>query len=335
MSLLPPRSTRLTFAIAIAAYVSGTAVAAVIAAQAVHSVGVAVLGQLAPADVSQAAAPMVRHAAAMTPLNDRSAGPMRPGATRLAAGPQFGTSSRNVSGPSSRFGGRAWGDDDDEDERPAVHGTYRTLCVRMCDGYYFPVSFAVTQDRLEHDSQICASRCGGQARLFIHANPGGTVEDMEDLAGRPYRQLRIAFLYRTEYVPSCTCQPHPWEAAARDRHRTYALAAAMRKGSRNTAKELQALQAKVRQAAKAPDRNRDVITPPAPTEVTRSTAAAAAVRAKQADLPAREEGSLMRLGGNGAPKGTTEGRPERAPPMPRRDRDPEWMKRAFESGHGG
>ena len=96
--------------------------------------------------------------------------------------------------------------------------------MRLCDGYYFPISFSVTPDRLERDAQVCASRCGSQGRLFVHNNPGGSADDMVDLAGRPYRQLKTAFLYRTEYVASCTCQPQPWEAASQDRHRGYALA---------------------------------------------------------------------------------------------------------------
>ena len=137
-------------------------------------------------------------------------------------------------GSSSRGG---WGRernpwDDDEEQRPRYGATFRSVCVRLCDGYYFPVSFSVTQDRLERDAQVCASRCGSQGRLFVHNNPGGSADDMVDLAGRPYRQLKTAFLYRTEYVASCTCQPQPWETASQDRHRGYTLALAASKGNR-------------------------------------------------------------------------------------------------------
>ena len=101
--------------------------------------------------------------------------------------------------------------------------------------------------------KVCASRCGSQGRLFVHNNPGGSAEDMVDLAGRPYRQLKTAFLYRTEYVASCTCQPQPWEAASQDRHRGYTLALAASKGNREAMKELVALQSKMQQTAKAPE----------------------------------------------------------------------------------
>ena len=29
----------------------------------------------------------------------------------------------------------------------APSGTYRTVCVRSCDGYYFPISYATTAER--------------------------------------------------------------------------------------------------------------------------------------------------------------------------------------------
>jgi hypothetical protein len=332
MSLLPARATRLSLAIAIAVYVTGTVLAGLAVAQAVHSMGIAVLGRLAPA-AGTAAPPMIQRTAVMTPLGDRSLGVARPGAVRLAAGPRFGSSSRNA-GPFEGYGRRAWGDDDDDDDAgpSGRSGAYRTLCVRLCDGYYFPISFSASPDRFERDSRVCASQCGAQARLFVHPNPGGAIEDMRDLAGRPYSQLRTAFLYRTEYVPSCKCQPHPWEAAARDRHRLYALAAAAKRGNREAAKELPALQAKVKQAASAPDPA--PITPPVPQEVTRANAAA--VAARQAEIAAREAGAIMQLGGNGAPKASPEQRqPTRAPPPAWRGRDPDWAKRAFEPGQGG
>ena len=125
-----------------------------------------------------------------------------------------------------------WREDDrrvdgDDDQSPLV--TYRTLCVRLCDGYYFPISFATPHERLAGDARACESRCGAEARLFVYANPGGDVAEMTDLEGAPYTKLPTAFLYRTEYIPSCKCQPHPWEAEARQRHKSYALIAAAKK----------------------------------------------------------------------------------------------------------
>ena len=39
-----------------------------------------------------------------------------------------------------------------------------TLCVRTCDGYYFPISFSTTQDRSPEDERTCQAMCPGTKR---------------------------------------------------------------------------------------------------------------------------------------------------------------------------
>src|SRR5215467_7410334 len=43
---------------------------------------------------------------------------------------------------------------------PSAVATYRTLCVRLCDGFYFPISFAVPASSLERDAERCRASCG-------------------------------------------------------------------------------------------------------------------------------------------------------------------------------
>ena len=93
----------------------------------------------------------------------------------LVAPAGFGSSSRYWGRPARRDRDADDEDDDnDEDkkERPREAGTYRTLCVRLCDGYYFPISFSATRDRFARDAKTCETSCGGQARLFVYRNPG-------------------------------------------------------------------------------------------------------------------------------------------------------------------
>jgi hypothetical protein len=86
--------------------------------------------------------------------------------------------------------------------------TYRTLCVRSCDGYYFPISFSTTPGQFEADAATCQAQCpGGDAALYIHLNPGETMEEAVDLDGRPYAALPTAFAFRESYNPTCGCQP--------------------------------------------------------------------------------------------------------------------------------
>jgi hypothetical protein len=100
--------------------------------------------------------------------------------------------------------------------------TYRTMCVRLCDGYYWPVSFATLKDNFERDEKACTRSCSSPVALYYHANPGGRVEDMVSLQGLPYKDLATAFLHRATYDANCKCRPHPWEAEAIERHKGYA-----------------------------------------------------------------------------------------------------------------
>jgi hypothetical protein len=105
-----------------------------------------------------------------------------------------------------------------------VEPGYRTLCVRMCDGYYFPISHATSSANLTRDADKCSATCGGDARLFYHASPGGDVETMLDLTGRTYASYPTAFKYRRTLVDGCQCRPQPWTETELARHRAYAAA---------------------------------------------------------------------------------------------------------------
>ncbi len=55
---------------------------------------------------------------------------------------------------------------DTEDAAPARTGAYRTLCVRMCDGFYWPISNSVPRSSFHRDANLCRASCGEEARLF-------------------------------------------------------------------------------------------------------------------------------------------------------------------------
>lgn len=111
----------------------------------------------------------------------------------------------------------------DQDQLRQSHGTYRTMCVRMCDGFYFPISFSAPSGRLAIDADKCRSSCGEDARLFYYPNPGGDIESMIDMTGLAYSSLPNAFKYRKTLVAGCQCKPQPWSETELQRHRTYAL----------------------------------------------------------------------------------------------------------------
>jgi hypothetical protein len=87
---------------------------------------------------------------------------------------------------------------------------YRTLCVRTCDGYYFPISFSTKPQFFGRDQNACSAMCpGADAKLYYHAVPEQESDAMISVADKkPYTELPTAFLYRTSglnSVPGCTC----------------------------------------------------------------------------------------------------------------------------------
>jgi hypothetical protein len=86
-------------------------------------------------------------------------------------------------------------------------GTYRTVCVRTCDGAYFPVSFATVPARFPDDERSCKALCpAAEATLFAYRNPGEDINQAVSITGAPYSALPNAFKFRTEFNPSCGCK---------------------------------------------------------------------------------------------------------------------------------
>ena len=120
-------------------------------------------------------------------------------------------------------------DPDEDGVRPrrgsGMSGTYRTVCVRLCDGFHWPVSHSTTRDRFARDAKQCEQACPNRSRLFVHGASDSEPVAMKDLEGRPYDKLGNAFRYQREYVADCTCRGNPWDEEALARHRAYAEAA--------------------------------------------------------------------------------------------------------------
>ncbi len=99
---------------------------------------------------------------------------------------------------------------------------YRTLCVRECDGFYYPVSYSVMPSAFGSQQSQCQSQCAAPAELYVYPNPGGVVEEAVSLDGRAYMDHVNAFKYRKDYVKGCSCKiaeynPSEIEASDKDK----------------------------------------------------------------------------------------------------------------------
>jgi hypothetical protein len=86
-------------------------------------------------------------------------------------------------------------------------GTYRTVCVRSCDGGYFPISFATVPGRFADDEKSCKALCPAtEANLYAYRNPGEDMNQAVSISGQPYSSSPNAFRFRQEFNPSCSCK---------------------------------------------------------------------------------------------------------------------------------
>ena len=85
--------------------------------------------------------------------------------------------------------------------------TYRTVCVRTCDGFFFPISFSTVPSKFQDDERTCQQMCPAtEVALYTYRNPGEDVSQAVSLSAKPYTQLPTAFRYRQEFNPSCSCK---------------------------------------------------------------------------------------------------------------------------------
>ncbi len=87
-------------------------------------------------------------------------------------------------------------------------GSSQTMCVRLCDGYAFPVGRLASRADIPAHQAACASSCPGAATALYQSTKRSldpaSARSVAD--GTPYLQLATAFLFRKEVKASCSCQ---------------------------------------------------------------------------------------------------------------------------------
>ncbi|MDX8493226.1 DUF2865 domain-containing protein [Mesorhizobium sp. VK22B] len=93
---------------------------------------------------------------------------------------------------------------------PRMNGEFRTVCVRTCDGYFFPMSNAASYGDFERDQKNCESSCPGTEMQVFYSrgmeDDSGTMTS--SVTGRPYSELPSAYLYKQANYsrpPACGC----------------------------------------------------------------------------------------------------------------------------------
>jgi hypothetical protein len=86
---------------------------------------------------------------------------------------------------------------------------YQTLCVRKCDGYYFPIGFTTRKSELKRDQAACKSFYPtGGSELYLRPTGSDNENAMVSIDGEPYGKQPFAFAYRSAYQPACAAMLH-------------------------------------------------------------------------------------------------------------------------------
>jgi hypothetical protein len=80
---------------------------------------------------------------------------------------------------------------------PATRGA---VCVRLCDGYFFPLP-ASTGDA----ASACDSQCPDAPTEVFYRKGSDRIEDALSAEGRPYTALPVALRYRSHADATCSC----------------------------------------------------------------------------------------------------------------------------------
>ena len=97
--------------------------------------------------------------------------------------------------------------DDGEEDGGARRGGSRAVCVRTCDGGFFPVSYSARSRNLEALQELCTSLCPN-AQVEVYTLSGGAdIGEAVSKDGGDYSALPNAFKFQKSYDASCGCKP--------------------------------------------------------------------------------------------------------------------------------
>jgi Protein of unknown function (DUF2865) len=104
----------------------------------------------------------------------------------------------------------------------AHSGSY-AVCVRTCDGSFFPVSYSGAGSRADSLEDVCRSLCPN-ADMALYSFPfGGVIEEAASPTGEPYANLPNSGKFEKTYDPTCSCRRkgQSWAEALADAEARY------------------------------------------------------------------------------------------------------------------
>ncbi|MBV9114266.1 MAG: DUF2865 domain-containing protein [Hyphomicrobiales bacterium] len=84
-------------------------------------------------------------------------------------------------------------------------GLGKPVCVRLCDGYFFPLASVGSRGGVDA-AQMCQAQCPGADTEAFSMGAGDDIEHAVGEGGKAYMELENALRYQKATVPGCSCR---------------------------------------------------------------------------------------------------------------------------------
>jgi hypothetical protein len=88
-----------------------------------------------------------------------------------------------------------------------AHGGSQAVCVRTCDGGYFPMSVSARGADPAFLTNLCQALCPNTAVAVYTRAPNSQIETSVSLDGAPYSEMPNALKFQKSFDAACTCKP--------------------------------------------------------------------------------------------------------------------------------
>jgi hypothetical protein len=94
----------------------------------------------------------------------------------------------------------------DDGDGVNAHGGSQAVCVRTCDGGFFPMNMSARHNQ-ETLNEMCTALCPGTQAAVYTRNPDSEIKTAVSLDGTPYMDLPNALKFQKSFDSACTCRP--------------------------------------------------------------------------------------------------------------------------------
>ncbi|HET6377074.1 MAG TPA: DUF2865 domain-containing protein [Methylocella sp.] len=100
------------------------------------------------------------------------------------------------------------GDESEPGKSKRARGGSQALCVRSCDGGYFPLSLSARQAEPDELTNLCQALCPNAEVSVYTRVPYQDISTAVSIDGEiPYAEMPNALKFQKTFDPACTCKP--------------------------------------------------------------------------------------------------------------------------------